>query len=189
MSKERVEHDFYPTPGWCVRQLLDEIGHELPWGEGPWLEPCVGDGAIVRAVDGWALENGKPEVEWVITDIRTTPLVAEPLDFLLPELRRPQAYALAFTNPPFVLAHEFAEACLHDARQTIFLLRLAFLGSADRNDFIRANPPAVEVMPNRPSFVHGSTDSHDYGWFKWGFGAPIVHTLRTWPKDKRRTNA
>ena len=39
----RNEHDFYPTPAWCVHRLLEAV----PLPAGRWLEPCVGDGAKI----------------------------------------------------------------------------------------------------------------------------------------------
>ena len=43
----RRDRDYYPTPSWCVRALLETV--DLPTGT--WLEPTAGDGAIIRAVD------------------------------------------------------------------------------------------------------------------------------------------
>lgn len=54
-SDVRRLDDFYATPAWCVRRLLEGVN---PPG-GLWLEPCAGDGAIIRAV-----EEMRADVKW-----------------------------------------------------------------------------------------------------------------------------
>ncbi len=95
-GKERVAFDFYPTPRWCVDRLLDRHASDLGFGRevnGPrLLEPNVGDGAIVRAVDDWIALTQHFEMEhsWTGVELRrgalapiTTPLDAhfEGVDF------------------------------------------------------------------------------------------------------------
>jgi hypothetical protein len=46
-------------------------------------------------------------------------------------------YDVIFTNPPFSLAMKFVEKCLATADHVVMLLRLGFLGSADRANFFR----------------------------------------------------
>jgi hypothetical protein len=47
------------------------------------------------------------------------------------------------------------------------LLRLNFLGGAKRTAFLRARPPDIYVLPNRPSFTGHGTDACEYAWFVW----------------------
>ena len=47
------------------------------------------------------------------------------------------------------------------------LLRLNFLGSQERSDYLREHMPDIYVIPNRPSFTGGKTDSIEYAWFVW----------------------
>ena len=48
------------------------------------------------------------------------------------------------------------------------LLRLNYLGSANRHSFMSQHAPDLYVLPNRPSFkANGATDSIDYAWFVW----------------------
>lgn len=55
----RQAQEFYETPAWCVHLLLDAgvIPHPSDRKDNPpshWMEPCVGGGAIIRAVNSWS---------------------------------------------------------------------------------------------------------------------------------------
>jgi hypothetical protein len=77
-------------------------------------------------------------------------------------------YSVAISNPPFSLAQEFIDLCLQRATHTVMLLRLNFLSSEKRHEFMTNTRPDVYVLPNRPSFVGGGkTDSIEYAWFHW----------------------
>jgi hypothetical protein len=82
--------------------------------------------------------------------------------------RLQKRYAVAITNPPFRLAQGFIDACLKHADTVVMLLRLNYLASKARWEFMSARTPDVYVLPNRPSFTGGGTDSIEYGWFIWG---------------------
>lgn len=165
----RSPADYYATPEWCVTRLLEDV--TLPGGR--WLEPAAGDGAIVRAV-------GRLDVQWDLWElreeeraslVRSTPCGTVTIgDFLvnakahrLPGSR----YSVAITNPPFRLAQEFIDTCLECADNVVMLLRLNYLASKARWRFMRTHAPDVYVLPNRPSFTGGGTDSIEYAWFVW----------------------
>lgn len=80
-GKQRVDFDYYPTPPWCVWRLLDRNAEELGLLEAPrLLEPTVGDGAIVRAVDGWIRrETGRAAdlPEWTGVELRRGAVLEE----------------------------------------------------------------------------------------------------------------
>jgi len=88
-------------------------------------------------------------------------------DFLaiLPGTFRELEGALAVvTNPPYSLAEEFARGArvLCPRAELLFLLRIAFLASAQRLALWRdIGAPDVYVLPNRPSFTGNGTDSAD----------------------------
>ena len=162
----RSPADYYPTPHWCVRRLLEEVA--LPGGR--WVEPCAGDGDIIEAV-----QRVRPDIQWSANEVREecqgrlTDLVGaaqvnirDTLDWTPSE--RP---AVAITNPPFRLAMEMVQWCIHNADVAILLLRLNFIGTAKRAPFMREHPPDVYVLPNRPSFTGKGTDSIEYAWFVW----------------------
>jgi hypothetical protein len=57
------------------------------------------------------------------------------------------------TNPPYTLAFDVVQLAIQMEAWTVMLLRLNFLGSDDRADWLRKHPPDVGVLPNRPSFA------------------------------------
>ncbi len=166
---KRSPADFYSTPFWCVQLLLDAI--ELPPGQ--WLEPAAGSGAIIAAVD-------RSDVTWTAWELREeqrSALSGLPRvgrvhigDFLQAHSADqvdPPRYVVAITNPPFSLAESFVQACIARADKTIMLLRLNFLASRRRHSLMASHTPDVYVLPNRPSFTGGRTDSIEYAWFVW----------------------
>jgi hypothetical protein len=170
---ERRDRDFYPTPAWCVRRLLDEL--PLRMMQGNWLEPAAGDGAIVRAVRRWNVGASRENrIRWTSTDIvapsRRPPPGFAVRDYLTWKLQV-HAFDVAITNPPFCLDEVFVEKMRRDAKVAIALLRLDWIASAERNPLMRRHPPDLYVLPDRPSFTgDGETDAQTYGWFVWGLG-------------------
>lgn len=176
-GKSRQRADNYPTPYWCVHRVLEAI--ELPM-RGRWLEPCAGDGAIIRAIEPM---EGSEAIEWTAVELRKGPL--KKLDASSPNVEVVQGnfltmpgyddnnfYDVAITNPPFLHAMAFVNRCRHLARDTVMLLRLNFLASEKRADFMRETRPDIYVLPNRPSFIGGGkTDSIEYAWFHWWRGS------------------
>lgn len=62
------------------------------------------------------------------------------------------------TNPPFSIAFEMAQHAWHHSREFMFLLRLSFLESDERGDWLSAHEPAgLWVLRKRPSFVMSIT--------------------------------
>lgn len=166
---EKPDHEFYPTPAWCVTRLLQHV--EMPGGD--WLEPSAGNGAIIRAT-----LSVRRDVEWTAIEVRDTgaQLLAcgarafEQADFLRWGRDYPlPPYAVALGNPPFTLAAQFILAALGQAEQVVMLLRLNFLGSSNdrRHLFEQAGMPDVYVLPERPSFTGGGTDACEYAWMRW----------------------
>jgi hypothetical protein len=170
----RVESDAYLTPSWAVVRILDELVSVLP-PKGCWLEPCAGEGAIIKQVKKYF-----PKSRWSAVEIREecrpllAPYVSEPVrieDFLTASIVPNPKFDVILTNPPYSQAGEFLHRCLPLARHVVFLLRLAFLASAKRAVFMHKNPPDVYVLPNRPKFLEiGDGDSAEYAWFYWGPG-------------------
>lgn len=192
----RREEDYYPTPAWCVRRLLEEVS--LP--RGVWLEPAAGDGAIIRAVNAymggitwWAVEAR----EECVRDLEEA--VGAPGRIYCPA-RIPGvsvaaiAYDCIMTNPPYSLLPEYLNWCLARSRTVALLLRLGVLASDDRAEFMRRYPPSVYPLPNRPDFTGAGGDSSDYGWFVWrerrtgGLVKPEIKVLATTPLEERRND-
>ncbi len=198
-KEKREKHDAYPTPRWCIRRFLEA----WPPPRGRWLEPCAGDGSLIRTVDEMI-----PGIEWTAAEIRPTceeALVKIPTvkrvvmgDFLaLPREhfdgfdRYP--FDVVMTNPPYTRAQAFIDRCRLLAPVLIFLLRLNFLGSEER---VNTKMPAwVHVLPNRPQFVHGQSDSCEYGWMIYSDyictpaarNSGIISRLAVTPLSERRS--
>lgn len=149
---ERVQHDAYHTPAWAVHRLLEAC----PLPGGVWLEPCAGEGAIIRAVDSirtgddyaWAACEVREECRGVLQELLgREPVIGSYLDVEL------AGADVIITNPPYGIAFEIAQKALREAPTVALLLRLNWLASADRAEWLRANTPSVYVLPDRPAFI------------------------------------
>lgn len=170
---ERSVADFYPTPKWSVHRFLESpTGDLLPGGI--WIEAGAGEGAIIRAVN-----EVRKDVDWIACELRgecferlarVTPSVriGNFLGMDLEFLGIKEKAEVMFGNPPFHLALEFVMHGFTVAERVVQLLRLNFVESDDRVEFMRTYAPNLSVLPNRPSFnPNGNTDSCAYAWFSW----------------------
>jgi len=157
-SQKRKSNDFYPTPDSATQALLNRelFSHEV-W------EPACGDGAISKL-----FERRNHAV--ISTDLIDYGYGNSGRDFLLEqELLAPNI----ITNPPFSLAHEFAQKALNlGATKLALLVRLQFLEGIKRGEFFSRHPPAtVWVFSKRLSFnVDGKFKSGGvmaFAWFVW----------------------
>lgn len=173
----RVRNDQYPTAPWAVHRFLEAV----PWlpatapeQPGRWLEPCAGDGYLLRAANAYLVANGYV-AQWHACDI--DPKYEEALkasanrvvigDFLKVV---PAHYDVVITNPPYSLAEEFLRACLPIAKHVAMLLRIGWAES--RGELLREHPADVYMSPDRIPFgrnKHGKigTDASHYAWFHW----------------------
>lgn len=194
----RTEADFYGTPAWCVDRLLFVQSFLYT----RILEPCAGDGAIVRAVQAhyrsplWTCVEIRPEAAPTLAPLAPGRVAIG--DFLSVELEDAEFEAV-ITNPPYELAMEFVQKIVGKVDVAAFLLRLNFLASEDRAEFMREHPPDVLVIPNRPCFKRvwsqgpkgwklTTSDATEYAWFVWpredrDFGE--VRVLAPTPEDVR----
>jgi len=143
----RNKNDYYPTPHWCFDKL------PIDWSIfSTALEPCSGDGRIVKFLESKGLD-----VDWRE--------ISQDMDYLTEECDKVD---LILTNPPFSLAIEFIEKALKESDTVIMLLRINFLGSQIRHSFWKLNSPTgMVVLSKRPSFTGTGTDCTDYAWFIW----------------------
>jgi hypothetical protein len=170
---DRRPDDFYSTPGWVTRAILPF----LPL-TGDVLDPCAGDGAILREISKHTrARNLDIEPRGIELDGgRAAACEAEHAckheDALYTGWGEP---SLIITNPPYSLALAFVVRALKvitpQGGTVAMLLRLAWLASLERAKFHERYPADVYVLPRRPSFTgDGKSDSTDYGWFVWGPG-------------------
>lgn len=191
---KRIKDDAYETPPWCVKRLLENEDFYSQWMNsvsGPVLEPCAGQGNIIRTVDsydlcmasaGWVATELRPECSGALEEACPRPASEEvgPStvkigDFFSQETQafvRAHRPTCAITNPPYSLAVPFIESCLTLVDGVVaMLLRLNFGSSAKREKFFSGKMPDIYVLPDRPNFVLsdlGSTsDMQEYAWFVW----------------------
>lgn len=156
------EADFYPTPAWATHAILRALSHRA-WPMYRVLDPCAGDGAMLRAArDMWsgseipAVTFGLELHEERAELARSRGLAIQTRDALAPEPW--PAFDLALMNPPFKLAEAFVRRAIMErgfspGKRAAALLRLAFLESAERVALHRAHPADVYVFANRPQFI------------------------------------
>ena len=170
----RRDFDYYPTPAWMTRALCRrELLHGV-------LEPCVGDGSIVRALCGPALaDDFAPDVV-ATNDVNPAWAADHHLDAtarvtwvkLCPRPYRAGCPYWVVTNPPFNLADEIVPLAIEHAPCVAMLLRLSWLEPTEaRARFLEQHPPTrLIVMPRHDFRGNGSTDSVTSAWFIWNAG-------------------
>jgi hypothetical protein len=136
---DRVEKDFYPTPAWVVEAIAPRVNWDRIRLA---CEPCVGSGAVPSALLPWY------QGPWTTFEIR------EGRDYLEPRAMPWEPVDLNITNPPYNVAADFLRRALDHSSLVLFLLRVNFLGSEERAEFLHAhNPTHLYTLSRRPSFV------------------------------------
>lgn len=166
-GSKRSPGDFYVTPAYCVHYLLDNVaipGHY-------WLEPCAGDGAIIRATRGdprcadvcWTAIEKSAKLNRKLWDLRSE-CIWGPTDFLKADLG-PSEYHACIGNPPYSHAEAFLRRALQLSPFVAFLLSLGFLESKKRRKlFDEVGIPDVYVIVPRPRFRGKGSDACTYAW-------------------------
>ena len=173
----RASNDQFTTPAWCVEAILGALysaNSDLPETV---LDPCCGDGSLLRTVEQHLLGAHKCEVSCKgieIDDILAfrASKVCSVIEGDATAVGWPAA-DLIITNPPYSLAEEFVRKALAEVSQystIVMLLRLNWLASLRRAAFHCKHPADIYVLSKRPSFTGGRTDACEYAWFCWGQG-------------------
>lgn len=184
--------DFYRTPAWCVRALWATYLDLRRVTEV--YDPACGDGAILLALRG---VDPAPGLHLYGTDVDPARVamahgrglavfVHDYLDqqkrSLVDEGARPPAVVM---NPPYSLAEAFIRRAVGNGarrRPVAALLRIAFLASQGRAEWLAGDAPDVYVLPRRPDFTGCGGDSADYAWMVWPAGpARTSGTVRVVP--------
>ena len=179
---ERERDDFYATPIHVTAAILPH----LPFA-GSVLEPCAGDGAIVRALLAGGVDEGC--IDAIELDPGRANKARELVDVLVGDALKPRElssptdacrlwdapHGLVIMNPPFKLAEEFVrraiEAQAPHRGTTAALVRIGFLAAAKRRDLVAAGGFDVFLLSPRPSFTaNGGNDSAEYAWVVAGPG-------------------
>ncbi|WP_279159601.1 hypothetical protein [Thomasclavelia cocleata] len=179
---DRNKFDYYVTPQKDIVNFLEAFkrNHNDLENVKNVLDPSAGGDqnnemsypeAIKKVYFNWNVET---------LDIRTDSRAKHKgIDYLkrnISEILPDYKPDIIFTNPPFNLAMDFIKKALNEVRTdgyVIMLLRLNFLGSKDRNKWLKNNMPhEIYVHSKRMSFTkNGGTDSVEYAHFVWKKGS------------------
>lgn len=159
-GRDRSTLDYYPTPDWCADAAIKAFGSE--WT----LDPCAGDGQLIRAV-----MRANPAQQIYGIEIQDHLREQHGCIFAGNGLTRSWQGESIICNPPFANAIEWMEKAVVEADKALFLVRLAMLSGKGRRKFWDKHPPKViGILSQRPSFTGGQTDSADYMWVGWRRG-------------------
>ena len=169
---DRHISDYYVTPVNEIKKFWEEFKvHNNISTVNYVLDPSAGGDSKHIMSYPEVLKN--EDFELVTMDIRQDSLAALKGDYLVTKFDK--SFDMIFTNPPFVQALEFLQKALNDVKDdgyVIMLLRLNFLGSRARNEWLKNNMPyEIYVHSKRISFTDdGKTDSIEYAHFVWKKG-------------------
>jgi hypothetical protein len=169
---KRHESDYYITPVSKIKEFLTEfLMYENHAFDKTILDCCAGGDKENKMSYPEALSQIGVSKEQIKTiDIRKDSRANYICDYLNTELHFTPFTII--TNPPYLLAREFAEKALNDVGEdgfVIMLLRLNFFGSKKRKSFWDNQMPKYCFVHNRRiSFTKdGKTDATEYAHFVW----------------------
>lgn len=166
-KEERQGEDFYATPPIATEKLL-QSGIEFA---GDVWEPACGQGHISKVLEAYG-HNVRS------TDLNYRNYGEGGVNFLL-EFSKWKGDIV--TNPPYVLAREFAEhslEILEKGRKCAMLLKLTFLEGKARRRLFAQNPPKdilvfserIQCAKNGEFEKYGAGGAVAYAWFVWEKG-------------------
>lgn len=189
---KRREADFYPTPPPAVFSYLEHSDwldqYANPFAK--WLEPCYGDGAIIKAVGEYCAKRWRcVPPNWTAVELRDVPPIERAKCIsgrsFLDWFPHDDWFDVCMTNPPYKkdrpkisLAQEFIEHARQMCDVLIMMLPLGFLSSEERSDWWqgwKTEDLSLIVLSDRPSCTgDGKTDRvDDYAWYTWGAPAYV----------------
>ena len=174
----RAKHDYYPTPPEVTRALLRV--EEFP---GPILEPCAGQGHIVRELEAAGYDVWSNELypqDGFAPDERT--------NFL--EWDDTALCRSVVTNPPYRQAEAFVRRAIDlDIKKHAWLLRFQFIGGARRYELFREYPPrrlwvfSRRVQVSEMGLVNPVGGMIVYAWWIWERSFTGAPEIRWFPPD------
>ena len=183
---DRHASDYYITPQYEIKKFwrkFTEIHGDMK--NSVILDPCAGGDESHEMSYPTVLSKWSPSYEITTFDIREDSLAQYKginyLDVNISDYLHSEP-DIIFSNPPFCDAMDFVKKSLKDVKEggyVIMLLRLNFLGSGARNEWLRNNMPyEIYVHGKRMSFTeNGKTDSIEYAHFVWKKGYKGITNL------------
>ena len=182
ISTERTDakdSDVKYTPAPAVWALLNDDA--APPRARPVVEPCAGDGAIVRVLQeaGYYVQLANEIRREELAGLRKL-CPAQCGDWIhVCEHEHPRLIdSSVLTNPPFSIARDIAVATLaHYPFYLGLLLRCNTIGSGPWARFWNSFPPtALRPLEDRPSYTgDGKTDASEYMWAIWQRGEQPIN--------------
>lgn len=187
-ATKRAENDFYATDPKAVADLLYSLDRDgVCYSHSNCLEPCVGTGNIIVAMD-----TLKTCPQWTYLDIKDRgypyALIQDYLTWNTNE-----RFDFIITNPPYSLASEFIEksmTLLDDNGTCCMFLKLQFLEGVKRKELFDKYPPKyIYVFRSRmATWKNGLEKNPDTGkkwaetiafaWFVWVKGSTTEPVIR-----------
>ena len=169
--------DYFPTPPWATRALLEHVICSADVGAQTCLEPACGQGDMAKTLDEYFGEVHASDV----FDYG----FGETSDFL--EQDENTRYDWVITNPPFRLAEAFVQQALSISRVGVaMLVRTVFIESIGRYErLFRQNTPSYFAQfVERVPMVRGRLDplastATGYAWIVWR-SAPSSYCQTIW---------
>ena len=157
--------DYFPTPCWATRALLEKLSGPDCAPEMTVMEPACGEGYMTRPL----LEYFKTVLSMDIQDMGQEVV----RDYLTPADETKVDWTI--TNPPFKVAKEFIEVALNNSTHGVAVfVRIAFLeGQTRYAELFRHLPPTevytfVERVPLCQGWVDPDLSSATcYVWMVW----------------------
>ena len=156
----RHKLDFYPTPSWATKQLLNHI--KIDVDNESVLECCSGNDDITKVLREFGCVVHTNDIDLTRNsdyhyDARSVASYYE------------SGANWVITNPPFNCAIDILKTAHANVPNIAMLLRLSFLEpTKDRQEFLINHPPNKVLVLPRISFTgDGKTDSVTCAWLVW----------------------
>lgn len=182
MKHNLADFEFFPTPATFTKWLFRTTPIH-----GGMLEPCVGDGAIVRAT------IDKRKRLWDTNDLDPRWNAHTQLDATMsaPWDMRPDWVDWTVTNPPFSVALEIADQALKHSKVGVAMYHRCTLKEPAKRtglhrSWFREHPPTMTLWCPRFSHMRNKqgkwgSDSACCVWSVWKQDSPVVGDI--WPPD------
>ena len=184
--------EYFPTPPWATRALMEDVLGTTPGlkrlSEQTCIEPCCGEGHMIRALDYYFRSTTGSDVFDYSQGYAVKDVLDPAADFGKPDWM--------ITNPPFSLAAEIAQRFIGHGCSVALLLRLNWCESDGRyrNLFSVTPPHIVAPFAERVPMIEGAYDPEAssataYAWFIWFADRPMGHTEMKWiPPGRARAH-